>query len=103
MDANIEYEVLADKSYLFYNIPDGDETVTVQLRPLTRRDRSSVPADDDEYVIEKIIALMCVKWGDRQGITTLDLLDESKDEAVIILGQAFQTFFQPRVRFSKRT
>ncbi|MBW4636344.1 MAG: hypothetical protein KME30_32045 [Iphinoe sp. HA4291-MV1] len=103
INADVQYEILPDKRYIFYNIPDGDTTVDVMLRPLTRRDRAFMPNENEENALEKILSLMIVKWGDAEGMTMLELLHESKDEAVIILGQAFQQFFQPNIRFTKRT
>ena len=104
MDDQISYEVLPDKSLKFYGIPDGDTTVEVVLRPLTRKDRAMVRdiSPDDEEGEEKLLASIITKWGDRDGITSLELLQDDKEEAVIILGQAFQRFFQKRYQFVKK-
>ena len=99
----INYRRNPDKSITFFDIPDGEGRVDVTIRPLTRRDRAAVNAlTDDPNQEEKLLSLMVTQWGDQQGITSLELLHESKDEAVAILGQAFQEFFRTEYSFRER-
>lgn len=102
-EQQISFKRNPDKSITFFDIPDGKGKVDVTIRPLTRRDRTMVNSlADDPNQEEKLLALMIVKWGNQEGITSLELLDESKDDAVVILGNAFQEFFRTEYRFIER-
>lgn len=104
INESIEYKELADKSLIFYNIPDGDSLVTVKMRPLSRRDRLNIKTvnQNDPDAVEKVLSLLIVQWGDREGITSIELMDEIRDDAVLILTQAFQEFFQKQYKFTRR-
>jgi hypothetical protein len=103
----VEYERLQDKSVIVHNIPilgEEETTVSVQLRPVTRRDRLTLKGinEDDPDAAERMLSVVVKKWGDRDGISSIELAHEKYDEAVMILMQAVQEFFQKDYQFCKR-
>jgi hypothetical protein len=90
---------------IIHNIPDnyGKESVEVHIRAVTRRDRSTLREfQGDENGLEKTLALVITKWGDRNGITSLELLEPSRDKACMVLQAAYDKFFSANFRFAQR-
>lgn len=101
----IKYQQFPDKSVIVYDIPDGEKLIDVKMRPLTRRDRTLVQGikETDPDAGERLLSIIIVKWGeDRDGITSIELMEESKDIAVEILTQVLNKFFQKQYRFVQK-
>jgi hypothetical protein len=102
--AEISYDFDEEEGSLkIYNIPEGKEVIEVHLRSLTRRDRTVIrEIQGDPNALEKTLALVITKWGDREGITSLELLQPKRDRACMILQAAYDKFFSANFRFAPR-
>lgn len=91
----VHYKLLDDTTLAVYDVPVNDETVEVHLRATTRSDRpnvSLIPKDDLNYN-EKYLAFVITKWGDRDGITSLELLQPQYEEAANVLVRLYREIF----------
>jgi hypothetical protein len=99
------YEILPNKRIRVYDVPVGeDNLITVEMRSVTLRD-APILQDPDLDVAQKtytLLAAIITKWGDREGITTLELAQEQHDEAVMMLDQVAQKFCIRQYRFVSR-
>jgi hypothetical protein len=91
----VHYKLLDDNILAVYDVPVNDGTIEVHLRAVTRSDRldiSLIPKDDLNYN-EKYLAFVITKWGDRDGITSLELLQPQYEEATNVLVRLYREIF----------
>ena len=100
----ISFEKLPNGSIKLFGIPDGDNFIDVVLRPLKRKDRLTIQAieETDPEANEKLLSVIISQWGDREHISSQELLEDSKEDAVLLLMQAFAKFFQKEYSFRSR-
>lgn len=91
----VHYKLLDNNILAVYDVPVNDGTIEVHLRAVTRSDRlnvSLIPKDDLNYN-EKYLALTITKWGERDGITSLELLQPQYEEAANVLVRLYREIF----------
>lgn len=83
LSAEYAITIDSDRVVTISGVPDPTEgLVDIKLRPTTRRDRLAIQnlqnkPDSDE----RLISLLCIKWGDNQGISTETLNSAAMDIA----------------------
>lgn len=98
----ISYEILSDKKVRVYEVPDGDNnSVTVEMRPVTASDTAILEdiQKDPSISTYRLLAHIITKWGERNSITSLELAEPQRWEAVLLLDQCATKFCIKRYKF----
>lgn len=97
----INYEILSNKTVRVFGVPDGDNSVTVEMRPVTASDTAILEdiQKDSSTSTYRLLAHIITKWGERNNITSLELAEPQRWEAVLMLDQCATKFCIKRYKF----
>lgn len=100
----IRYQRGAQKKLILHDIPQDDGFITVELRPLKKKDKYPLQGLDPKAIgtNEKLLSLIITKWGDRNEVSVEELLEEKNTPATIILSQAINRFFRKEYKFIEK-
>ncbi|NEP61253.1 MAG: hypothetical protein F6K31_30455 [Symploca sp. SIO2G7] len=103
----VECRQLEDGSIQLLNLPivGSKDTIDVTIRPVKRSDRRAIRDIENQATIdddgeEKMLSLLITQWGDRDGVTSQELMMDEYGEAVLIISKAFRHFFQREYKFN---
>lgn len=103
-EISVDVEILANKHIRVFGVPDGDDNVTVTLRPVSMKDFDLIQfiQSDPKEGLYRMLAALIIDWGSTGKIDCLRLKTAEKEEAVMLLDQICQRFCLRRYKFNVR-